>query len=559
MKAIKMTRMPIGVDDFAKAREKYYFVDKTEELGRLLEDLAEVTLITRPRRFGKTLTLSTLRYFLDSEDAEAHRKLFDGLAITKNPAAMVMQGTRPVLFLSLKDWKAKNWEEMQGTIRYYLSELFDQQRYLLNARDISVRGRSVFEQLQKSEAGLPVCRAALKFLLQAMEAYYGRKPVLLIDEYDVPIQSSWEHEYYEDGIDFFRGFLTAALKSNNALDFAVLTGVLRISKESIFSDLNNLRVDSLTASKYPTLIGFTKDEVAVMAADLGHADKMPELARWYDGYRISGYEIYNPWSVVNYFDNDCTPRPYWGNTSGNVILQEMLHEVDTDTMETIQGVLLGQHLVTEVRESFIYSEIYQNPTALYTMLLTTGYLTSEREEAADFGETTNLIIPNREVLNLYRIEVIDRMSGCRLSMGASNLLRAFLAGKTDVVQTGMSQYLENLASFFDTADKESFYHGFLLGMTALLVPDYEVRSNRESGYGRYDVAAFPKEDQPSGIVLEFKVADEGDDLAGKAAEALAQIETKDYLAEFRSRKTPTVYGYGLAFYGKKMQVMCKRF
>ena len=195
MKAIKMTRMPIGVDDFAKAREKYYFVDKTEELGRLLEDLAEVTLITRPRRFGKTLTLSTLRYFLDSEDAEAHRKLFDGLAITKNPAAMVMQGTRPVLFLSLKDWKAKNWEEMQGTIRYYLSELFDQQRYLLNARDISVRGRSVFEQLQKSEAGLPVCRAALKFLLQAMEAYYGRKPVLLIDEYDVPIQSSWEHEY----------------------------------------------------------------------------------------------------------------------------------------------------------------------------------------------------------------------------------------------------------------------------------------------------------------------------------------------------------------------------
>ena len=549
------TAMPIGIDDFAEARRRYYLVDKTAVISQLVQHPAQVTLFTRPRRFGKTMLMSMLRYFLDIEGAEEHRRLFDGLAVSQDAATMQLQGSRPVLFLTLKGWKANNWQEMQEVIVDGLGQMFDEREYLLDTPTLTKRERRTFEAIQMGTASIITCRSALVLLLRLLARHYGKKPVLLLDEYDVPIQTAWTHHYYDEAIGFFREFLSGALKSNENLDFAVLTGVLRIAKESIFSDLNNLKVDSLVHVQYPEAFGFTSDEVAQMAADLGKTDKLAELRDWYDGYRLKGQEIYNPWSVLNYFDRDCQPEPYWVNTSGNAILQGMLQHASEETLQAMQGVLQGHSITALLREGVIYSEIYANRNALYTMLLTTGYLTCAQSERTDLGTRAQLGIPNREILALFRWEVLERYQLDNLPTDVQELLQALLQGDVATVQRGLGEYLAVLTSMFDVAKgKESFYHGFVLGLTAILVPQYEVQSNRESGYGRYDIAVFPKQAGKPGLVLEFKTAETEDELPTKAQEALAQIAERDYDASFRARGAAQVYHYGIAFCGKRLQV-----
>ena len=551
--------MPIGIDDFAEVRENYYFVDKTPFLGAFLKGHAKVTLFTRPRRFGKTLTLSMLRYFLDIEHADENRKLFDGLAITQDAEAMALQGTRPVLFLTLKGWKARRWDEMQAVIRDALGQIFDRHRDLCNDADVTPRDRETFEAIEMGRADLVTCRSALVFLLRLMEQHDGKKPVLLLDEYDVPIQSAWEHGYYDEAIDFFREFFSAALKTNPSLDFAVLTGVLRIAKESIFSSLNNLEVDSVLHLNYPEAFGFTTREVTKIAQDFDKEEKLPELRRWYDGYRFAGQEIYNPWSVINYFRNDCEARAYWVNTSGNAILGEMLRHAKPSTLDEITRVLQGKAVTADADEGFIYNEIYRNKDALYTMLATTGYLTTERVEEGDLGLTASLIIPNHEIRILFRREVVNRYRSDDMNIELKALMHAFAAGDIDTVREGLAEYLELLTSSFDAAKgRESFYHGFTLGLVAVLMSDYDIRSNHESGYGRYDIAAFPKKPGIPGIIIECKTAESEDALAAKAQEALAQIEEKDYLAEFRARGVQEMHRYGIAFCGKHVRVDWKQ-
>ena len=550
------TAMPVGIDDFAEARKKYYLVDKTAFIGKLVQHPAQVTLFTRPRRFGKTMLMSMLRYFFDIEGAEEHRRLFDGLAVSQDAATMQLQGSRPVLFLTLKGWKYPSWERMQSGVQRQLSKIFRQYSYLMDG-DMTSWDKEDFLSLVRCQADIDLCQDALSFLLRLLEEHYGKKPVLLLDEYDVPIQTAWTHHYYDESISFFREFLSGALKSNADLDFAVLTGVLRIAKESIFSDLNNLKVDSLVHVQYPEAFGFTSDEVAQMAADLGKTDKLAELRDWYDGYRLKGQEIYNPWSVLNYFDRDCQPEPYWVNTSGNAILQGMLQHASEETLQAMQGVLQGHSITALLREGVIYSEIYANRNALYTMLLTTGYLTCAQSERTDLGTRAQLGIPNREILALFRWEVLERYQLDNLPTDVQELLQALLQGDVATVQRGLGEYLAVLTSMFDVAmGKESFYHGFVLGLTAILVPQYEVQSNRESGYGRYDiaVAVFPKQAGKPGLVLEFKTAETEDELPTKAQEALAQIAERDYDASFRARGAAQVYHYGIAFCGKRLQV-----
>ena len=545
-------RLPIGEDDFEKVRKNYYFVDKTPFIREFLDHHATVTLFTRPRRFGKTLTLSMLRYFFDIEHAEEHRNLFDGLAIASDAEAMKEQGTRPVLFLTLKDWKANSWAELQEIIKERLGSYFSTQSFLLDDPAILERDRIVFQEIQMGRADLAYYRTALSFLMKLMEQHYGKPPILLLDEYDTPIQSGWEHNYYSASIDFFRGFLSTALKTNLSVEFAILTGVLRISKESIFSDLNNLHVDSILSSRYPEAFGFTPTDVEHMAKDFDRTDKLPEIQSWYDGYRFEGKEIYNPWSVLNYFYMDCEPDTYWVNTSGNSILQKMLQHAEEETWERLQGLLQGKPIRATVREGFIYSEIYKNKNALYTMLLTTGYLTCQRVRRTDLGKKAELILPNRELLSLFRIEILERFHTDELPMDIEDLMQALLDGDVALAQRGLSRYLEILASTFDTGEKEAFYHGFVLGLTAVLVPAYEVQSNREAGYGRFDVAVFPKDVEATGMVFEFKTAEEEAGLDKKADEALAQIEERDYLASFRARGIHSVRRYGAAFCGKRV-------
>ena len=548
------TKMPIGMDDFAEVRKNYYFVDKTSFLCEFLKKHAKVTLFTRPRRFGKTLTLSMMRYFLDIEGAEEHRPLFDGLSIAGDPDAMAEQGTRPVLFLTLKGWKGLTWDILQVRVRQQIGDLFSAHDVLL-ADDLKAYDRRKFQEILDRTGDFAALSDALAFLLRLMEAHYGKKPVLLLDEYDVPIQSAWEHGYYDEAIDFFREFYSAALKTNLSLDFAVMTGVLRIAKENIFSALNNLKVDSVLQMQYPEAFGFTSAEVERMAGELGHPDKLQELRYWYDGYRFDGHEIYNPWSVVNYFDRACTPAAYWVNTSGNAILAELMKSADRAHFETLDTLLRGGTVSAFLEEGVIYSDIGEDQDALYTMLCTTGYLTIDHTDSVA-GETEYVLrLPNREMRTLFRQEIVKRYQKGFGKSALVALMRALLRGDAERVQYGFESYLEKLASFYDTAKgNEAFYHGFVLGMTAILVPAYDVRSNRESGRGRYDLAAIPLEKGRSGFLLEFKTAASAEELEAKAQEALAQIEEKDYLANFRTRGVENVHRYGIAFCGKKVQV-----
>lgn len=551
--AMKLS-MPIGVDDFKKVRENYYFVDKSRFLSAFFPGHAEVTLFTRPRRFGKTLTLSMLRYFFDLEGADEHRQLFDGLAVSHDAAMMAEMGQRPVLFFTLRGWKARDWEEMKGTIAIGLQKVAKQYKFLLESDRVDSHDRSILKSIYEGHASLLQLRTAPELLLGMLEAHYDKKAVLLLDEYDTPIQTAWEYGYYNEAIDFFRVFLTTALKTNLSLDFAVMTGVLRISKDSIFSDLNNLFVDSILRPKYPTVFGFTSEEVEKMANDLGHVDKLPEIKAWYDGYRIDGHEIYNPWSVLNYFDAGCQPQTYWGNTSGNAILAELMKSADQEHFESLDTLLRGGTVTSYLRDGVIYSDIGDDPDALCTMLCTTGYLTTERTETFA-GETEySLRLPNLEMRRLFGIEIVKRYQHGFGKSALVRLLRAFLNGDAAKVEEGLGRYLVKLASYYDTAkDKESFYHGFVLGMTAILVEDFIVRSNRESGYGRYDLVAVPKRKDKAGFLLEFKTAETEDALDAKAEEALVQIETRDYLAGL-DVEGRTMHRYGIAFCGKKVRV-----
>ena len=552
------TAMPIGIDDFAEVREKgYYFVDKTGFLRKLIMHPAQATLFTRPRRFGKTMMLSMLKSFLEINHAEEHRKLFEGLEVADDAEMMEQQGSRPVLSIELKEWQFDTWEEMQQRVPEMVGELFRMHRDVIDEATDPQDVRD-FEAFIRQEKNIDQCKMALAFLMRLMKEHSGKNVVLLIDEYDAPVQYAWECQYYKKAISFFRRFFSAALKTNPSLDFAIMTGVLRITKENIFSGLNNLQVDSLLFTKFPALMGFTSAEVRQMSAGIGHPEKMSEIQTWYDGYRIAGQEIYNPWSVLKYFDQGCIAAAYWVNTSGNSLLRKMMQRASESFLDSLQMLLQGGEISAWARDGVIYEEIYQHSNDLYTMLLTTGYLTCASVEYTGLGVKARFIIPNQEILSLFRTEVIERFHAEDFAMHAPELMTAFLSGDVAQVQARLAKYLEILASSFDAAAKESFYHGFVLGLTALLVPEYEVRSNRESGYGRYDVAAFPKGAAESGMVLEFKTAASEAELETKAKEALAQIKEKDYPAEFRSRAVAQVYIYGIAFYGKHVKVVCRK-
>ena len=545
-------RLPIGEDDFAQVRREYYFVDKSPFIREFMDRHGAVTLFTRPRRFGKTLMLSMLRYFFDIEQAEKNRQLFDGLAIAKDAEAMLGQGTRPVVFLTLRELKFTSWEKMESGLRNVFSELFRKYRFLLKDVELDSVDRENFEQIYMGKAALVSEMNALELLLHLLNRHYGRKPILLLDEYDTPIQQGWQYGFYDHFVEVMRVLLTKALKTNPSLDFAVLTGVLRISKESIFSDLNNLQVDSILSPRYPEAFGFTPDEVNRMAQDFGWQEKLPEIKDWYDGYRLRGREIYNPWSVLQYFANDCEPRPYWVNTSGNAILAELMRSIDDEHAATLESLLQGGSVQAFLREGVIYSDIGDDEDALYTMLVTTGYLTVAGEQRIGYETQYDLCLPNKEIQSLFADEILRRFRHYQKKSALVRLMQALLAGDAEKAQTGLSKFLESMVSAFDTGAKESFYHGFVLGMTAVLVPDYEVQSNREAGYGRFDVAVFPKDTAKTGLLLEFKTADHDAELADRAEAALKQIKERDYMAPFRARGIGQVHQYGVAFCGKQV-------
>lgn len=551
-----MWKMPIGIDDFQKIRdEHYYFVDKTDFIRQLIDAHSAVTLITRPRRFGKTLMMSMLEYFFSIEKEEQSRHLFDGLSIEKAGSEyMTRRGQYPVIFLSLKDIKNPawpSWERMLSFVRLYFSRVFAKYRYLCQDEAIDVNWKRLFQHVVDGVATEDELALSLSNLMAMMQQYYGKKVILLIDEYDAPIQQAWESGYYTGCIGFMRQFLSSALKTNDTLDFAVLTGVTRISKESIFSGLNNLDVCTVMSETYSDVMGFTPREVEEMAAAMDAADCLPAIREWYDGYHFGRCEIYNPWSVVHYF-RDRKVGDYWVNTSDNAILRLLLTNADVQRAKTLQGLLSGEAVRVSLNEQVVYHELKQDKSALYTMLLTTGYLTAVAQERRN---RYVLRIPNREVKDAYCREILNHLAPSVNQDTFDDLFDALFSGASEDFSRELQHIIAQVVSVYDTANKESFYHGFMLGLTALFLDSsYTVESNRESGYGRFDLAIFPKETNRAGVIMEFKVAASENEMEEKAKEALQQIEDREYVTEFQKRGIREVWKYGIAFCGKKMCV-----
>ena len=549
--------MPIGVDDFKKVREDYYFVDKTDFIRQLIDTHSAVTLITRPRRFGKTLTLSMLEYFFSIDRKKESQGLFSGLSVEKSGTAYMNHlGAHPVIFLSLKNVSGDTWESIVKSLGFALADLYRGFNYLAQSADVDDSLKIYLQKVIYEKATQDELAVSLLRLTTMLHQHYGKPVILLIDEYDAPIQQAWEQGFYEECIRFMRQFLGSALKTNASLDFAVLTGVLRIAKESIFSGLNNLDVCSVMTDQYSDVFGFTADEVSDIASALQCRHMLPEIQAWYDGYRFGKADIYNPWSVINFFDKQ-TLADYWVNTSGNAILRQLMKQTDAEQKESLLSLLHGDSVTAVIREGVIYDDIGENPDALYTMLLTTGYLTAIHKQSTFGGQLCRLVIPNREVKDAYRAEVLERMRGRLAASSLLLMMEDLVAGHIVPFSKTLERYIAYLVSSYDAANKESFYHGFLLGMTALFVPEYIVESNRESGYGRFDIAIFPKDTSKSGVLMEFKAADSESQLEDKAEEALRQIEEKQYGTEFEKRGISKVWKYGIAFCGKQIHVKMK--
>ena len=551
-----MYAMPVGVDNFREMVSRdYYFVDKTNFIRELLDNKNKVTLITRPRRFGKTLAMRMLQEFFDIN--AAGRDTFKGLSISRaGEKYMQHRGKYPVIFFSLKDIATGNYQDALRDLCGKISDLYAEYGFLAESPALNEREKeyflSVYNIADHEQYGRDKWGKSLKMLTVYLWKHYGVKTILLLDEYDAPIQHAWEDGYYEDMIRFMRQFYSEVLKGNDALEFSVLTGVLRVAKESIFSGLNNLKVCSVLSEDYSDIFGFTGQEVARMAADLQREDKLPEIRAWYDGYSFGGSEIYNPWSVIMYFDAKCKPAPYWVNTSGNGIIKYMLDRLDGRGREDLQSLMDGNTISKQVQEGIIYEEIGSNADDLYTMLLTTGYLKCTSSQDSLLGTYMDLQIPNLEILRLFTREIAQNFTGYRGVSDITNMMDEMLKGNAVLFEEDLNRILRNSVSYHDAANGESFYHGMMLGFCVLLKDTHIVQSNRESGYGRFDLALIPTDRRYYGVIMEFKrAADEGQ-LEDKALEALAQIEELSYIAEFQQRQIEKVWKYGIAFCGKKV-------
>ena len=551
--------MPIGIDDFKKLREDYYLVDKTDFIRQLIDGHSAVTLITRPRRFGKTLTMSMLDYFFSIEKKDETEHLFDGLAIDRaGTEYLARRGGSPTIFLTLRGLKQPTFAELLQNFSNTMGELYRSHAEAVSNAALDPADLDYFERVKNYKADKVDLELSLLKLCKFLQQAYGRPIILLLDEYDVPIQNSWECGYYDEGIAFMKNFLGNALKGNPYLDFAILTGVLRVGKESIFSDLNNLEVCSVLSDTYSDVFGFTYAEVEKMAHDLGHPEQLPVIKDWYDGYRFGESEIYNPWSVIYFFRKNNKPSAYWMNTSSNGILQDMLEEAGADRLQEMRTLLEGGTVWTQVDERIVYSDLRYSDSALYTLLLTTGYLTavSEAQDDDDGYSTYELRIPNREIRSVFSSEIMKHIA-TGLDINEFVILRRSLFhGHIAEFEKRLQKILLRIVSTYDTANRESFYHGFMLGLVAMLAIGrrYEVKSNRESGYGRFDLALVPRDTANPGVVMEFKVAETPEDMETRAQEALAQIEEKAYTTELKESGVENIWCYGIAFCGKHVYI-----
>ena len=540
-----MKKLPIGIDDFKKLIEKNaYYIDKTKYIEKILDDISEVKLFIRPRRFGKTLNMLTLKYFFDIENKEENRKLFKNLYIEKSEY-FKEQGQYPVIFISLKGLKEKTWENCFNEIKALISKLYNEFEFIkkvLNESELNI-----FDKiwLKKDDGEYT---NALKNLTSFLYKYYKKEVILLIDEYDAPLINAYEYGYYDEAILFFKVFYGEALKTNLYLKTGIMTGIIRVIKAGIFSDLNNLKIYSILDKEYSDFFGFTQEEVKKALEDFNIEYELPEVKSWYDGYKFGNSEVYNPWSILNFLQHR-ELEAYWVKTSSNFLIKEALKNVNLDVKESLENLFNGENVEEVITGNSDLSSLLSYHD-IWEFLLFSGYLTINKKIDK---KLYSLRLPNREIKELFKDEFID------ISFGESQFIKTMESlkrNKLEDFEKNLQKILLNSTSYQDTKN-EDFYHGLILGMTLYLDSQYYVTSNKESGLGRYDVTIEPKNKNNKAYILEFKVTKNEEDLEKEAKQAIEQIISKKYDVSLKERGIKDIIILGVAFCGKLVKVSYK--
>ena len=553
--------LPIGISDYVRAQSEYYYVDKTMMIKEFLDRKPLVSLFTRPRRFGKTLNMDMLRVFFEISEDDTSRYFKDKAIWKCGEEYQSHQGQYPVIFLTFKDVKFDTWEATIGKIRGLVQEEYGRHQEIIDSDKISAYEKKYFEKMLDGTANEVELTSALDKLSKMLDAYYGKAPVIIIDEYDTPIQEGYAKDFYEEIIGFMRNFFSGAFKDNRNLSYGFLTGILRIAQESIFSGLNNLTVNSIMDEEYDSFFGFTGDEVKAMLEYYGMSDKEDELKEWYDGYLFGNEEIYNPWSVINYISKGGIPQAYWVNTGKNEILEDVLGIATDDITERLYALLQGEPVIARIDQNVVYRSIAEDPANIYSLLLVAGYLKTPRKDLqADGSYLCEVSIPNREIAAVYKNEILSHLLqiGAITRTTANKIAESLYANDYKKLQAAISEYMDKSISFYD-GGAEGFYHGLMLGLIALMDNQYKIKSNRESGDGRYDISLIPRENRYPGIILELKCKNglSADLLDTFADEALTQIDNMRYDSEMKQEGINDILKFGIAFSGKKVRVKTK--
>lgn len=548
MKGIeRMKLLPTGIENFKTMIDKSaYYVDKTNFIEDVLNE--QVVSYTRPRRFGKTLNMSMLYYFFSIKEKE-NAYLFDGLNISKNKDALKHQNKYPTIFISLKEMKNLTFDAQISSFSNVIYELLEKNLEILSSDQLSDTTKDILYKLHNRSSSIEDLKISLRVITNALYTYYQQKVIVLIDEYDVPLQAAYQNNYYEEMVEFLRSVFSSALKTNDALEKGVMTGCLRISKESIFTGLNNFTAYSVLNNISSESFGFTESEVKKLLKDYNLSEKMDEVKKWYDGYQFGNKEIYNPWSTLMYVKNitqDVSFKPisFWANTSGNDLVVKYIQNGDKKLRKEFDVLMSGQSLIKYIKPELTYREM-DNINNIYSFLLLTGYL----KVIKDRGENQyELVIPNKEVYEIYKQSFMSYFEDYTTSR-KGELYQELVDGDAKKVNLLLNDILLRSISYFD--NQESFYHGFLVG----LLNDYEVVSNRESGNGRFDVCVLPENILGTVVLIECKHSISEDDLIDDAKEGARQIVEKKYLEEHRFKKYENAIGYGMSFYKKQCYVV----
>ena len=554
-----MKKIPIGIDDYKKVIEDgYVYVDKTLFIQEIIERGTSVALIPRPRRFGKTLNISMLKCFFEKTEEDLSH-LFFSYKIWKTEYRK-LQGKYPVIFFTLKGIKQESWEQAYEKLKFLIADEFERHRYLLDSPHLSEEEKEIFRLILRKQESQPVAELSLKYLIQWLKRYHGIDVIVLIDEYDSPIHMAYFYGYYSHIINFMRNWLGEGLKSNAALERAVITGILRITKENIFSDLNHVSNFTLLNEDFGDKFGLLEKEVFSLLSECGMNNKLEDVRNWYNGYQIGSSSVYNPWSVLNYIQHKIL-KPYWVRTSSNDLIKEQIIQTGVFLKKDFEDLVLGESITKLVDEGLAFSSLKNSKEVVWGLLLFSGYLTLV--EMPDLSRTRcscKLAVPNQEVLMLFQDMIQDYFTET-FSISLPSLLKTLIEGNVRAFSKDFEQLVMNIFSSHDIPkdEPERVYHAFVLGLLSSLQDEgYEIKSNRESGLGRYDVCLFPKNPERLGIILEFKKAKEEEkNLKELASSAITQIQTLRYITELKSRGVQKILALGMVFQGKLVCIQDK--